>query len=36
MDILLLTNAYYPKQNITEEQFLEIKSNWLIKNQIMN
>ena len=31
MDILLLTNAYYPKQNITEEQFLEIKSNWLIK-----
>jgi len=31
MDILLFTNAYYPKQNITEEQFLEIKSNWLIK-----
>ncbi|MBL6799086.1 MAG: hypothetical protein ISQ35_00585 [Candidatus Pelagibacter bacterium] len=31
MDILLFTNAFYPKQNITEEQFLEIKSNWLIK-----
>ena len=32
LDILLLTNAYYPKLNITKEQFLEIKSNWLIKN----
>ena len=32
LDILLLTNAYYPKLNITKEQFLKIKSNWLIKN----
>jgi len=32
LDILLLTNAYYPKLNITKEQFLQIKSNWLIKN----
>ena len=32
LDILLLTNSYYPKKNITKEQFLEIKSNWLIKN----
>ena len=32
LDILLLTNAYYPKKNISKEQFLEIKSNWLIKN----
>jgi len=32
LDILLLTNAYYPELNITKEQFLEIKSNWLIKN----
>ena len=32
MDILLLTNAYYPELNISKEQFLEIKSNWLIKN----
>ena len=32
LDILLLTNAYYPDKNITKEQFSEIKSNWLIKN----
>jgi len=32
LNILLLTNAHYPKLNITKEQFLEIKSNWLIKN----
>ena len=32
MDILLLTNAYYPELNISKDQFLEIKSNWLIKN----
>ena len=31
LDILLLTNAYYPEINILKEQFLEIKSNWLIK-----
>ena len=29
---VLLTNAYYPKLNITKEQFLNIKSNWLIKH----
>jgi hypothetical protein len=32
LNILLLTNAYYPDLNITKEQFLKIKSNWLIKN----
>ena len=32
LDILLLTNAYYPETNISKKQFLEIKSNWLIKN----
>ena len=32
LDIVLLTNSYYPKKNITKEQFLEIKSNWLIKS----
>jgi hypothetical protein len=32
LDILLFTNAHYPKLNITKDQFLEIKSNWLIKN----
>jgi hypothetical protein len=32
LDILLLTNAYYPETNITEKQFQEIKSTWLIKS----
>ena len=32
LDILLLTNAYYPKINISKNQFLELKSNWLVKN----
>ena len=32
LDIILLTNAHYPKINISKDQFLEIKSNWLIKN----
>ena len=32
LDILLLTNALYPEMNISKEQFLEIKSKWLIKH----
>ncbi|MDC3068644.1 hypothetical protein OA265_02300 [Candidatus Pelagibacter sp.] len=32
MNIVLLTNAYYPKKNISEKDFLEIKSDWLIKH----
>ena len=32
LDVLFLTNAYFPDKNITKEQFLEIKSRWLIKN----
>ena len=32
LNISLLTNAYYPNQNITEEEFLKFKSNWLIKD----
>ena len=32
LNISLLTNAYYPNQNITEKEFLIFKSNWLIKN----
>ena len=32
LDILLLTNSHYPKINISKNQFLELKSNWLIKN----
>ncbi|MDA7783392.1 hypothetical protein N8934_00965 [Candidatus Pelagibacter sp.] len=31
LDVLLLTNALYPEMNISKEQFLEIKSKWLIK-----
>ncbi len=33
MNILLLTNAYYPKKNITEKEFLKVKSDWLIKKK---
>ena len=32
MNISILTNAYYPQKNITEEEFLKFKSDWLIKN----
>jgi len=32
LEILLLTNAHYPEINISKNQFLEIKSSWLIKN----
>jgi len=32
LDILFLTNAYYPETNISKDQFIELKSNWLIKN----
>ena len=32
MKIALLTNAYPPETNISEKEFLEIRSNWLIRN----
>ena len=32
LNILFLTNAYYPEKNISKEQFLELKSRWLIKD----
>ena len=32
MQISLLTNAYYPDRNITEQEFISFKSEWLIKN----
>ena len=32
LNISLLTNAYHPKKNITDEEFFELKSNWLIKD----
>jgi hypothetical protein len=31
LNIVLLTNAFYPQLNISKEQFLKMKSNWLIK-----
>ena len=36
VEISILTNAYYPKKNITEKQFLKLKSNWMIKNSELN
>ena len=32
LNILLLTNSYYPSKNISKKEFLKIKSNWLKKN----
>tara|TARA_Y100000389_G_C17439918_1_gene507915 strand:- start:199 stop:1971 length:1773 start_codon:yes stop_codon:yes gene_type:complete len=32
VNISLLTNAYFPKKNISEQEFLKFKSDWLIKN----
>ena len=32
MNIVLLTNAHYPKKNISEKEFLRIKSDWLMKH----
>ena len=28
----MLTNAYSPNQNITDQEFLKYKTKWLIKN----
>tara|TARA_B110001452_G_scaffold266645_1_gene274061 strand:+ start:1208 stop:2971 length:1764 start_codon:yes stop_codon:yes gene_type:complete len=36
LNILLLTNSYYPDKNISKKEFLNIKSNWLIKNSNLN
>ncbi len=33
MNIALLTNSYYPEINITKNEFLKIKSDWLIKSK---
>ncbi len=32
IEITILTNAYYPKKNITEQEFLKLKSDLMIKN----
>tara|TARA_B100001059_G_C17791483_1_gene560426 strand:- start:16 stop:1791 length:1776 start_codon:yes stop_codon:yes gene_type:complete len=36
VNISMLTNAYYPKKNISNEEFLKFKSDWLIKNSDLN
>ena len=32
LNISLLTNSYFPQKNISNEKFLELKLDWLIKN----
>jgi len=36
MNISMLTNAYHPNKNITDKEFIKIKSDWLIKNSDLN
>ena len=36
MNISMLTNAYHPNKNITDKEFINIKSDWLIKNSDLN
>ena len=36
MKISLLTNAHFPKKNISEKDFLKFKSDWLVKNADMD
>jgi len=36
LDIALLTNSYFPKENITEEEFIDFKLKYLIKNNDKN
>ncbi len=31
LNISILTNSYYPEKNISEKEFLKLKSDWLIK-----
>jgi len=33
LNIALLTNSYFPEKNINKEQFLKLKSDWLIKQK---
>ena len=33
LNMALLTNSYFPEKNINKEQFLKIKSDWLIKQR---
>ena len=36
LNVALLTNSYFPNKNISKEQFLIIKSDWLIQQQDLN
>ena len=36
LEIALLTNSYFPEKNITEEDFINFKLNYLIKNNDLN
>ncbi len=36
LDIALLTNSYFPKENITDEDFVDFKLKYLIKNNDKN
>ena len=36
MRIALLTNAFPPKIDISEKEFLDLRSEWLIKNADLN
>ena len=36
LEIALLTNSYFPEKNITEEDFLNFKLNYLINNNDLN
>ena len=36
LKILLLTNSYFPSKNISKEQFLKLKHDWLLKNSDFN
>ena len=35
LNILLLTNSYFPNQNISNEKFLDIKLDWLIQKKTL-
>ncbi len=36
LNIALLTNSYFPKRDITKEQFIKIKTDWLLKQENLN
>ena len=36
LEIVLLTNSYFPKENINSDEFLNFKFDYLIKKKIFN